>query len=193
MESCKKFEEKVFDYIEGLLPKESKKEVEGHFEQCQHCSNLLREIRGVKERLHKMRSLKTSPDFETVLRTRISMEKSLRRRSFNGPIGISIYAATGALTVLAAFLLLGTFNGEFRSDVAKETSVVASPNNGTNPNLSNPDIRNSSSKVNFPIDHLSIPSRGTAISSMELERHARSRGDTTRGINAQEVGHVIEF
>lgn len=197
MKFCKRFEDKIFDYLEGSLPRELSKVVEGHFDSCPSCSSNFNEMKALKARLGTLQALKASADFETVLRARIRMERSLSRRSlFNRPIGIPIYAATGALIVLAAFLVLGPLTRDFRAGGSGERAILASPDIANQPisGFSITDSQNTQpGGVHYPMDWLPLSRSGTALNSQELERQSPTRYDSTRGINATEVRLPYEF
>lgn len=192
MSFCQGFEEKIFDHVEGLLPHEFRQEVNEHFQSCHRCSNIYSTLLGVKTQLRSLKPVKTSADFETVLRTRIRMERSLSRRSFFAkPIGIQIYAATGAFIVLAAFFFLGSWTNPFRqSDSIPPISTNQTLSQRKFTPLGSSDSRDSRQpQVHYPIDWM----HGTPISSSELEKHSSARDDSVRKGNLREVRHLLEF
>ncbi len=80
MDSCQRFKEMVSDYIEGGLDQKDQLLMEQHLKDCLGCE---RSVNRVKNLIHDLRSLPqitVSPDFETILRARISLESSLERR-----------------------------------------------------------------------------------------------------------------
>ncbi len=195
MKICKWFEDKVYDYVDGLLPGERKKEVEIHFKECSSCLSAFNDIMNIRVQLRHLHSFKTSPDFETVLRTRISMERSLKRsRNLNWPVRIPIFAATGAFVVFAAFFALGSLK-DFRTNNSNDTALIA-PSYRSNQNISNYSSafnRNLPQNINYPMDWVNISGRGTPINSTELERFSTTRTDSANEITPREVFHHYEF
>jgi hypothetical protein len=178
MPECKSFQEKMFDYVDGLLPTGARKDVVRHLEECLDCSKIYENVTKVRWQLRNLNSIKVSPDFETVLRTRISMERSLSRRSFlNRPIRIPVYAATGALAFLAAFFILNVSDKQLNNNSAplKVSSSVPSSQFSTNQTV--PSTQNTPQKINYPMDRLNL-SGGTTISSRSLERQTSTLTDS---------------
>ncbi len=195
MPECKSFQEKMFDYVDGLLPRGARKEVVRHLEECLDCSEIYEGVTKVRWQLRNLNSIKVSPDFETVLRTRISMERSLSRRSFlNRPIRIPVYAATGALAFLAAFFILNLSNKQLNNNSAplQVSSSVSSSQFSTN--QTKPSYQSTPQKINYPMDRLDV-SGGTSISSSNLERQTSALTDSVTEIvperRIQPVG--VEF
>ncbi len=195
MPECKSFQEKIFDYMDGLLPTGAGKGVVKHLEECLDCSEIYEGVTKVRWQLRNLNSIKVSPDFETVLRTRISMERSLSRRSFlNRPIRIPVYAATGALAFLAAFFILNLSNKQLNNNSAplQVSSSVSSSQFSTN--QTKPSRQSTLQKINYPMDRLDV-SGGTSISSSNLERQTSALTDSVTEIvperRIQPVG--VEF
>jgi len=123
------------------------------------------------------------------------MERSLSRRSFlNRPIGIPVYAATGALAILAAFFIFNLSDKQLNNNSAplNVSSSVSSAQFSTNQTkLSR---QSTPQKINYPMDRLTI-SGGTSISSNNLERQTSALTDSVTKIvperRIQPVG--VEF
>lgn len=79
MKKCKWFEKFFSDYIEGQLDSKTLLELEQHLQDCPRCVEIIQRMKKISTRLQAMEPLKTSSDFETVLRTRIRVEMGLRR------------------------------------------------------------------------------------------------------------------
>ncbi|MFQ5823153.1 MAG: anti-sigma factor family protein [bacterium] len=196
MTACKRFEGQIFDYLDDLLPNTQKKEIEKHFEECSRCSNAFKEIKNIRSLLRRLKTVKTSSDFETVLRTRISMERSLSRRGIiNLPIKIPLYAAAGALLIIAASFILGSTNNFFHASNSNEPSTLV-PSYSTDPNLSidsSPNFQNLPEKVNYPMDWVNLSGRGASINSYELDNYSSAISDSIRdSIPAKKI-HTVEF
>ena len=195
MIECKSFQEKIFDYIDGLLPTGSKRGVVKHLEECLDCSEIYENVTKVRWQLRNLNSIKVSPDFETVLRTRISMERSLSRRNFlNRPIRIPVYAATGALAFLAAFFILNISDRQSNNNSAPLKVPPSFSSSQFSPNQAKLGSQSTPQRINYPMDRLDI-SGGTFISSSNLERQTSALTDSVTKIvperRIQPVG--VEF
>ena len=195
MPECKSFQEKMFDYVDGLLPTGARKDVVRHLEECLDCSEIYEGVTKVRWQLRNLNSIKVSPDFETVLRTRISMERSLSRRSFlNRPIRIPVYAATGALAFLAAFFILNLSDKQLNNNSAPLNVSSSVPSSQFSTNQTTLSRQSIPQKINYPMDRLDI-SGGTSISSNSLERQTSALTDSVTEIvperRIQPVG--VEF
>jgi len=195
MPECKSFQEKIFDYVDGLLPRGARKDVVRHLEECLDCSEIYENVTKVRWQLRNLNSIKVSPDFETVLRTRISMERSLSRRSFlNRPIRIPVYAATGALAFLAAFFILNLSDKQLNNNSAPLNVSSSVPSSQFSTNQTKLSRQSIPQKINYPMDRLDI-SGGTSISSSNLERQTSALTDSVTDIvrerRIQPVG--VEF
>ncbi|MFQ5864904.1 MAG: anti-sigma factor family protein [bacterium] len=196
MKDCKRFEEKILEYAEGLLPIAQKKEIERHVENCFSCLNALKDLRSVRSLLRGLKPLKTSDDFETVLRTRISMERSLSRRGIiNRPIRIPLYAAVGALVVIAAFFVLNSTNKYFPTMGSNEPANSV-PSYLANPTLSRDSSTNSQNipeKINYPMDWVNLSGRGISISSQETDKLSAARSDSVQDSYSAKAVNTVEF
>ncbi|MFQ5603193.1 MAG: anti-sigma factor [bacterium] len=197
MKICNWLEDKVFDYVDGLLPNDKKKELENHFKNCPDCRNSYQGVKSVRVQLKKLSPLKTSPDFETVLRTRIKMEKSLKRRGTETwPVRIPLYAATGALIALAAFFVLNNSNRPFYGNQANNPPFLPPSQSIPIQNISQPSsaaLGGGSVNIHFPMDQLNLNQRGTPINSVELEKYSTSNSDSIKKISPKTVKHSYEF
>jgi hypothetical protein len=112
MDSCQRFKEMVSDYIEGGLNYQKQSLMEQHLRECLGCK---KNIGQLKMRIAKLRALPkitVSPDFETILRARISIESSLARRRSERwfPIGqfrLPAYAFAAVIILIALATVFG--------------------------------------------------------------------------------------
>ena len=181
MANCNQFENEIFDYIDGLLPTDSRKIVDKHLTDCSDCSDLLNNLQGLKHQLKNLKPHKTSPDFDTVLMTRIRMERSLKKNwTFASPFRIPVYAATGALALLAAFFMFNSSNNNFTNSNSANL-VPTPPFTSSQSNINN--IRRTTKavqkRVKFPMEKFNL-SGGTAINSNTFEQRASSGRDSSR-------------
>jgi hypothetical protein len=98
MKNCERFTELLSDYAENGLASAEKRELDVHLQQCSECRSAAAGVVNLRYRLRQMPALKTSPDFETILRTRIKME----RRAYVAPIWNFRHLAPRRVATLAA-------------------------------------------------------------------------------------------
>jgi len=125
MKKCKWFEKFFSDYIEGQLDSKTLLELEQHLQECPHCLEAIQRMKKISTRLQALDPLKTSTDFETVLRTRIRVEMGLRR-NFILPGFDSFSIKTPAIIVSAAFIAM-TFYFIWQSNPAPDPATPNSP------------------------------------------------------------------
>ncbi len=106
MDSCQRFKELVSDYIEGELDHKNQLLMEKHLRDCVGCEKNIGQLKNLIRDLHELPKISVSPDFETILRARISMESSLARHRRERwfpvrQIRLPAYALAAALIVLA--------------------------------------------------------------------------------------------
>ena len=195
MPVCKGFEDKIFDYVDGLLLGWQKKEVEKHFEKCDRCSSTFIEMKKVRSQIQKLKRLKTSTDFVTVLRSRISVERSLQRGFLmNWPIRIPLYIAAGALIVIATVIVFQlTKNKTFTGNINEHRNLVPSLSNPILSKKSNSNLQNFQEKVYFPMDEIKLSRRGAPISSDELDSNSSAKSDSVRDSFPTKRIQTVEF
>jgi len=181
MGNCEKFMEKIFDHVDSLLPNDKKKEIENHLDECLQCRGIYDDAKQIRQQLHGLNPIKTSLDFDTVLRTRIRMERSLNRRGIlDWPFRLPVYAVAGSLAVITAFFILGDFRTS--RGINPNQPQIISQSQG---NLSSADFSNVNTQlreqVRFPMDKFPVLGKGTAIDSNELQRSSNARQDSLRG------------
>jgi hypothetical protein len=117
MDSCQRFKETVSDYIEGELDHQNQSLMEQHLRDCLGCKKNISQLKSLIQNLRELPRITVSPDFETILRARISMESSLarRRRERGLPIGQSklpayAFAAVVLLVVIFTVVVLNKSN-----------------------------------------------------------------------------------
>jgi hypothetical protein len=191
MVHCEKFLEKIFDYVDNLIPSDKKREVENHVKECLNCRGIFDDAKAIRQRLRGLRVLKTSPDFETVLRARIRMERSLSRRGiFDWPSRLPVYAVAGSLAVITAFFIF-TNSQNSNSNRTPFISQTINENHaaGNSANLG-PTVRE---RVRYPMDNVPLTiGRGTRLDSDELRRSATLRPDSARANQPLPV-QAVEF
>ena len=181
MTGCDRFKDAIWDYVDGLLPTESRKNIEKHLKECTVCLTGHADAKALRSRLKSLRPLKTSANFETILRTRISMERSLRRRSIlDGPMRFPAYVTAAALLILAAVFGANLKQSNTLSPQPSQFSVNSNPE-GAN-----------SEQINYPVDVLDLSRRGTSLDSDAPRRAVSSRSDSTRNLSRERI-RTVEF
>lgn len=195
MESCERFESLIFDNVDGVVQGTQKKALVDHLNQCPACLSLSEDLKAAKLQLNSLKRLRTSQDFETVLRTRISMERSLSRRgAFQWPMKIPAYVAAGALVVVA---LLVVFNPS-RSPVVSgylvnptDTFSSRSPD-VVEANTSNIATQNRIESIQFPWDEVPL-GKGISLDSQGWGDRGLTKPDSGRPLVDERGLHTVEF
>lgn len=164
----------ILDYIDGLLPQEKRKIVDTLLQENAEAQEFFDEMKNLRTGLANLTPIKTSEDFDTVLRTRIRMEKSMHRRPLL-TLSVPAAVALGVAVVLAIFLV-----PKFSSD----NGLTLTSNGGSVANaLSADEIEQTQpAPVHYPIDLVRLPSGGTAINSESL-RERMNRPDSLRTVS----------
>ena len=115
MNKCKRIRDLISSYIEGELFQDNKKQFENHLGECPNCSETVTGTKNLRKNLSNLKLLKTSPDFDTVLRTRIRIESGIGRRRLNEiiwswPAKIPVYGGALALIIIAFVLVVEQVN-----------------------------------------------------------------------------------
>ncbi|MCD4664008.1 MAG: zf-HC2 domain-containing protein [Bacteroidales bacterium] len=110
MKNCHQFEELISGYVEGELDHKSNLLMEQHVRECQACSRKVKNVEALCNNLRELPELSVSPDFENILRARISIENKQRRRLseslfFPWQVRVPVYGISFALILLAFALV----------------------------------------------------------------------------------------
>lgn len=196
MMNWKQFEQDVFDYIDGLLPAHAKKAIDKQLQEDPECLKFYNEIKLLRSQLKNLQPVKASSDFETVLRTRISMERSISRRGFlNGPKMAPVFAAVGAMALIVAFFVYKISDIQLlKNNVVTSSNFNSSfPSFKTDTNNSIKAVQDLPRTVNYPMDQVNLTAGGgTSIDSRSLERQSRSKSDSSKGDLAKPLV-TVEF
>ncbi|MCG3118778.1 MAG: hypothetical protein ALAOOOJD_01043 [bacterium] len=115
MTNCERFTELLSDYAENTLTSAAKRELNVHLQQCTECRSAAERVDNLRRNLHRLSPLQASPDFETILRTRIKMERRAHAAPlwdwrYTAPRRVATYSAAGALAVVCMFYLWQRFS-----------------------------------------------------------------------------------
>jgi hypothetical protein len=150
MTESEKMQEEVYDYLDGLLSDQNRKMIEQKLASEPSYRSFLEDAKVLRRNLKHLPRLRTSEDFDTILRARIKIEKSLsRRRGFRYlPRFMPAYVTAAALLALAMFLLPSFDQQPTQPSftVDQQATPLFEPPSG-------PEVRSASSPtVNFPTD-----------------------------------------
>ncbi len=194
MTNWEQLEQSICDYVDGLLSAEARKEVEQRLDQDADAKELYTQLKALRNGLRSLPAIKTSPDFDTVLRTRIQMEKSFSRGGFlSGNVRIPAFVAVGAVVVVAV-LLWGTISGpgSFQNRL-NSTQFTGAPVQSAGTNIPVSSI-GATHAVKYPIDVLRMARRGTLIDSRSQRRNQEaSRLDSLRMASPERPITTVEF
>lgn len=110
MTTCKKFVEKLSEYLDGYLNSPDNMKIEEHLKNCPNCNNEFQQIRDLKNSLSSLPKHKTSPHFEPILYAKLRSNKNQSFNLFsnlNFKLKVPIYVGAAAI-----LLLTGLFIGQ---------------------------------------------------------------------------------
>ncbi len=189
MTDWKQLQAEILDYLDGLLPAQGRRRVEQVLAENSEAQTFCDEMKLVRQQLRSLPVVKPSPDFNTVLRARIRMERSLERRSyFSWPGAIPVTVGAAALVLIAVFMIAPMLRTQNQPQLA--TREASKPSLAerrstlqTHPAASRP--------VNYPMEQVSL-SGGIPVNSTSLR--ARSVRPDSAGAFSREPQPVsIEF
>ncbi len=191
MTTWKQFEQDMMDYLDGLLSTEKRKEIDKRLADDAEALQLFNSLSALKAQLRGLKRIKTSPDFDTVLRTRIRMEKSLSRRSlFAGDSRASVFALAGALAVLAVVLAMNVSNSDLKRPYSNKSPLPASV--VTSFSRSQQDSGSiQRARINYPMEMVRLPQGGTRLES-DARRGVTTASDSSRNSLKDQIV-TVEF
>jgi hypothetical protein len=110
MKNCERFTELFSDYAENTLASAEKRELDVHLQQCSDCRSAANGVVNLRRNLHRLSAIQTSQDFETILRTRIKLDRrthiapiwSMRNAA---PRRLATYSAAAVVVIACVFYL----------------------------------------------------------------------------------------
>ncbi|MFQ5649657.1 MAG: hypothetical protein ACE5IY_06920 [bacterium] len=162
MRNWDKFRDDIFDYIDGLLPLDARKRIDEQLQDDAEARAFYDQVKALKTRLRGLRSVKISPDFDTVLRTRIKMERSMSRLGGGaGTLRTPAMVTTGALAAVAIIFLLNLTDSKLSNRIPVSSSSF--PSYQVSRNDSGNGLTNSLPVRYVPVDQVLLPQGGSAI------------------------------
>jgi anti-sigma factor RsiW len=110
MNSCERFFELLSDYAENSLASVEKRELDVHLKQCSECRTAAEGMTNLRRNLSRLSTIHASPDFETILRTRIKLDRRVNvlplwNMRYAGPRRLATYSAAAVIAVAGVFYL----------------------------------------------------------------------------------------
>lgn len=111
MKTCERYSELFSDYAENTLASEQKHELEAHLHQCAECRSAAGGVTNLRRAFRDLSALHTSPDFETILRTRIKLDRRHKAMpvldaGYGGAIGFAAISVAVIILFVGGFYLL---------------------------------------------------------------------------------------
>lgn len=179
----------ISDYIEGEFSIQNKKIIEDHVDECPDCSETVSNVKILREKLRNLEKLQTSPDFETVLRTRIRIEAGIGRRRlqeifWTWPARVPIYGMAFALIIIAIVLVVEQVNKSYQG--VKPEAKINTEWYGGNPekNPSNP-LWEESGNVIYVIERMSPED---FINQHRISNRSTNSSDSTKIVTSDSMG-----
>lgn len=152
MNTCECFTESFSDYVDNTVLPEHKQRLDEHLSECPSCRTTVHRLQNLRMRMHALPRLKASPDFETILRTRIMLERkkthilpqfARRMRTSRA----AVYAFAG----LAFLWLLGTIMRDAQKAEGMTKREVPYVSSFYQPV---PDSPLQTAKISYPLDQI---------------------------------------
>ena len=111
MNTCESFSASLSDYVENNVHADQRKFLDLHLAHCPSCHAAVDRLQTLRTHLHSLPRLKTSPDFDTMLRTRLMFERKKTHvlpffQAFARMPRAASYALASIIIVLVAIAFL---------------------------------------------------------------------------------------
>lgn len=185
MNSCQEISELFSDYVEKALPEKDCRDVEIHLQICSPCERTAERLANLRAKLRTLPAVKTSPDFETVLRTRMRLERHrLRPWSYAIPLLSARAMAFGSLAIL--IIVGGIYFYLRQSSVSSATlvqtnSLLLNSVPSSAGSLSRATLTNSPQLYFYTLDNLTIPQAGgvpLSVSAAGVAKYQSTQADS---------------
>lgn len=129
MNNCERFVGLLSDYADSTMAPAEKSEFAAHLQECAECRSAAEGVVNLRQNLRQLPALQTSPDFETILRARIKLDRRshvapIWNMRYAGPRRVVSYSAAAALAVVCVFYLWQRLSAD--SLTATPTSLTVS-------------------------------------------------------------------
>lgn len=110
MKNCERFVGLLSDYADSTMAPAEKNEFAAHLKECAECRSTAEGIVNLRRNLRRLPALQTSLDFETILRTRIKLDRRAHvapiwNMRYAGPRRFVSYSAAAAIALVCVFYL----------------------------------------------------------------------------------------
>ncbi|MBD3290463.1 hypothetical protein GF337_16785 [candidate division KSB1 bacterium] len=202
MKKCKRFKRLISDYIEGALNVTDKTSFESHLQDCVNCADTVSRVTKLSTRMKKLKHIKTSEDFNTVLHTRIRIESGIGRRRlheivWSWPAKVPVYGMALAIIVIAVVLVLEQIDNPYQSP-APAPYINAEWYGGNPDQQTSSDILTETENVIYVIERTSpeklIQSQGQSLNSSYLDSINRTQDSdslTLRNSQSYQVNQIV--
>ena len=117
LNKCKKTQNLIFDYIDGILPSRKQKSVINHLENCSKCNSVYKEYLLLKKQLSNVKLEELPEDFERELHIKLAQENTTNRKN-----RIFVPAISSALA--AAMIAVVMFNVNFKANPVETKNLL---------------------------------------------------------------------
>lgn len=155
MNTCECFSESFSDYVDNTVLPDQKRLLEAHLSECPSCHDTIVRLQNLRARMHTLPRLKASPDFETILRTRIMLERKKSHLLPHVPRKMrisraAVYASAGLLVLFALGALMRDWQGAngFTKRVPNDERYISSFYQPA------PDSPLQATKLSYPLDRI---------------------------------------
>ncbi|MGH7449741.1 MAG: zf-HC2 domain-containing protein [bacterium] len=110
MKNCERFVGLLSDYADSTMAPAEKSEFAAHLKECAECNSAAEGVVNLRQNLRRLPALQTSQDFETILRTRIKLDRRANmapvwNMRYAGSRRVVSYSAAAALAMVCVFYL----------------------------------------------------------------------------------------
>ncbi len=117
LNKCKKTQNLIFDYIDGILPIGKQKSVKKHLDSCSTCNSVYKESLLLKEQLSNIKLEELPEDFEKELHLKLAQENTAKRKN-------RIFIPALSSAVAAAMVAVVMFSVNFKTNQIENENLV---------------------------------------------------------------------
>ena len=117
LNKCKKTQNLIFDYIDGILPIGKQKSVKKHLDSCSTCNSVYKGSLLLKEQLSNIKLEELPEDFEKELHLKLTQENTAKRKN-------RIFIPALSSSLAAAIVAVVMFNVNFKTNQIENENLV---------------------------------------------------------------------
>lgn len=186
MENCDKFKRQMSDFLDGIVRGAEKRECEEHIATCKECAALLARLKSIRAQMRSLPRMRTSADFDAMLRARIRLSGSAGRRRYGTGHAsyiswrIPAFAVGTIAIVIIGALAVGMLNNQKQQNFASIAEKNGDSWGTQSATLPVPgDVQ-----VNYVLDRIPLEyllfGEGVPLSSEGMQRVINSRADSSQ-------------